>query len=85
MHQKTDAKSWCKSYNHNNGKGLPFYLTSAKDNINVNNGFRKIAKLAMFYNDNVLKKEGIKFNTVDLNRDNNNNSNKKDCKKCQLL
>ena len=81
---KEDAKDWCKTYNHNDGKGLPFYLTSAKDDQNVNNGFMKIAKLAKKYNDNVLKKSGVAMKAVTLDGNDNGGGKKLDCK-CQLL
>ena len=84
---KIDAKEWCKSYNHNNGNGLPFYVTSAKEDQNVNNGFMKIAKLAKEYNDNVLKKSGqVNMTAVKLDDDDGRKfgGKKIDCK-CQLL
>ena len=80
---QSDAKEWCSSYNHNDGNGLPFYLTSAKNDRNVNNGFMKIAKLAQQYNDNVVKKSSkVSMKAVDFNK--NTNQNKKKCA-CQLL
>eukprot|EP00483_Globobulimina_turgida_P002680 UN02685 len=80
---QSQAKEWCKSYNHNDGKGLPFYLTSAKNDSNVNNGFNKIAKLAQEYNINVIKKYQVKMKAVDLNKRKRNKS-ADDCS-CQLL
>ena len=77
-----DAKEWCSNYNHNKGKGLPFYLTSAKQDRNVNNGFVKIAKLAQEYNNNVIKKNKVAMKEVDLNQ---TVPNKKKCGDCQLL
>eukprot|EP00484_Ammonia_sp_Unknown_P006331 CAMPEP_0197056042 /NCGR_PEP_ID=MMETSP1384-20130603/77848_1 /TAXON_ID=29189 /ORGANISM="Ammonia sp." /LENGTH=214 /DNA_ID=CAMNT_0042489869 /DNA_START=7 /DNA_END=651 /DNA_ORIENTATION=- len=79
---KQEARNWCKSYNHNNGNGLPFYATSAKDDQNVDTGFMKIAKLAMQYDENVLKKSRVNMQAVDLNK--KKASSGSDCK-CQLL
>ena len=79
---RQEAKSWCRSYNHNDGQGLPFYLTSAKEDQNVNNGFVKVAKLAKEYDSTVLKKTGHNMQAVDLNKANTARSSK--CK-CLLL
>eukprot|EP01083_Nonionella_stella_P146430 460532_1 len=76
---ENEAKEWCKSYNHNNGHGLPLFLTSAKDGTNVNNGFTRIAKLALKYNHKY--ESHITMTAVDLS---NRNTNRTDCK-CQLL
>ena len=83
---KSGVKQWCSSQNFNHGKGLPFYLTSAKEDTNVENGFRKIGKLATVYAKE--HKSQVQMKAVTLDGDSRGRRNRsvagKDCK-CQLL
>jgi len=63
---KSEVKEWCQK------QTLPFYETSAKDGINVDEAFKKIAQIVLSkVNDN-----DIRYSTVDLNVD---TKKKSDC------
>ena len=82
---KSDVKQWCTSQNFNHGKGLPFYMTSAKEDTNVENGFRKVGKSASAYAKE--HKSDVQMKAVTLDEDEPGRRRKiggKDCK-CQLL
>jgi len=56
---KSEVKDWCQKQH------LPFYETSAKEAINVDEAFKSIAKIVL----SKVKEDDIKYSTVDLNID----------------
>jgi len=54
---KSEVKDWCQKQH------LPFYETSAKEAINVDEAFKHIAKIVL----SKVKDEDMKYKTVDLN------------------
>jgi len=54
---KSEVKDWCQKQH------LPFYETSAKEAINVEEAFKSVAKIVL----SKVKDDDIKYSTVDLN------------------
>jgi len=56
---KSEVKDWCQKQH------IPFFETSAKEAINVDEAFKNIAKIVL----SKVKDDDIKYSTVDLNVD----------------
>jgi Ras family len=62
------AKEWCED------KGIPYMETSAKEDTNVRDAFRKIAEQGMTFSDEKNKNKTYEYVK---NTNNNNNKNRK--------